>query len=216
MNSLRIGFRAAIGLAMLGSIAWQITDRVANNVFRPGEYFTYFTIDTSIAAGMLMLVASAFALRNDLGGLEPRWLALARVSLLTSDVIVGVVYNALLRDLPPVAADVGYDWPTAPNEMLHVWAPILLTIEWLVFTKHKALRWNAAFWAWAFPFAWLVFTIARGAVTGWWPYFFIDPTDEGGVPGMLTYIFGIMAFMFVVASLLLPAQLLSRRILNRG
>ena len=61
-----------------------------------------------------------------------------------------------------------------------------------------------------------MFTIARGAITGWWPYFFIDPTDEGGVSGMLTYIFGIMAFMFIVASLLLPAQRLSRRVQNRG
>ena len=215
MQFLKIGFRAAIGLAMLGSIAWQITDRVANEVFRPGEYFTYFTIDTSIAAGALRLVAAAFSLRNDLGGLEPRWLALARVSLLTSDVIVGVVYNALLRDLPPVAADIGYDWPTAPNEMLHVWAPILLTVEWLLFTKHKPLTWRAAFWSWAFPFAWLVFTIVRGSITSWWPYFFIDPTDEGGVPGMLGYIFGIMAFMFIVASLALPAQRLSQRLAKR-
>ena len=215
MHYLKVGIRAAIGLAMLGSIAWQVTDRIANNVFRPGEYFTYFTIDTSIAAGVVMLVAASFALRNDLGGLEPRWLTLARVSLLTSDVIVGVVYNALLRDLPPVAADAGYDWPTAPNEMLHVWAPILLTIEWLLFTKHKPLTWRAAFWSWAFPFAWLVFTIVRGSITSWWPYFFIDPTDEGGVPGMLGYIFGIMAFMFIVASLALPAQRLSQRLAKR-
>ena len=215
MHYLKVGIRAAIGLAMLGSIAWQVTDRIANNVFRPGEYFTYFTIDTSIAAGVVMLVAASFALRNDLGGLEPRWLTLARVSLLTSDVIVGVVYNALQRDLPPVAADAGYDWPTAQNEMLHVWAPILLTIEWLVFTKHKPLTWRAAFWSWAFPFAWLVFTIVRGSITGWWPYFFIDPTDEGGVPGMLGYIFGIMAFMFIVASLALPAQRLSQRLAKR-
>lgn len=214
MRVFKIVFRATIGFAMLGSIAWQVTDRIANNVFRPGEYFTYFTIDTSIAAGVVMLIAAVFALRNDLGGLEPRWLALARVSLLTSDVIVGVVYNALLRDLPPATADIGYEWPTAPNEMLHVWAPILLTIEWLVFTKHKPLAWRAAFWAWAFPFAWLVFTIVRGMLTGWWPYFFIDPTDEGGVPGMLGYIFGIMAFMFIVASLVLPAQKLSRRLLK--
>lgn len=214
MRVFKIVFRATIGFAMLGSIAWQVTDRIANNVFRPGEYFTYFTIDTSIAAGVVMLIAAVFALRNDLGGLEPRWLALARVSLLTSDVIVGVVYNALLRDLPPATADIGYEWPTAPNEMLHVWAPILLTIEWLVFTKHKPLGWRAALWAWAFPFAWLVFTIARGSITGWWPYFFIDPTDEGGVPGMLGYIFGIMAFMFIVASLVLPAQKLSRRLLK--
>ena len=215
MKSTRIVavFRWLAAATILSSVVWQVTDRMAHNLFRPAEYFAYFSIQGTLIAGVMLAYTGWLSWT---GTPEKKQVTIARMSATTYSVVIAVVYNALLRDLPPVAADVGYDWPTAPNEMLHVWAPILLTIEWLVFTKHKALRWNAAFWAWAFPFAWLVFTIARGAVTGWWPYFFIDPTDEGGVPGMLTYIFGIMAFMFVVASLLLPAQLLSRRILNRG
>jgi hypothetical protein len=35
--------------------------------------------------------------------------------------------------------------------------------------------------------------------TGWWPYWFLNPTDEGGVTGMVTYIFGICAFLIVSA-----------------
>ncbi|MEN9872780.1 MAG: hypothetical protein RL450_715, partial [Actinomycetota bacterium] len=36
--------RLALGLGLLGSVVWQVTDRLANNVFRPGEYFAYFSI----------------------------------------------------------------------------------------------------------------------------------------------------------------------------
>ncbi|MEN9606981.1 MAG: hypothetical protein RL605_809 [Actinomycetota bacterium] len=216
MRVFKIGFRAAIGLAMLGSIYWQVSDRIAHNVFRPGEYFTYFTIDTGIAAGVVMLIAAWHAFQNRENLPEPRWLTLARFGLVTSDVIVGVVYNALLRDLPAAAADAGYVWPTPPNELLHVWAPILLVVEWVAFANHERLGWKAAFWTWAYPFAWLAFTLVRGSIAGWWPYFFIDPTDKGGVTGMLTYIFGIMAFLFVVASMVLPAQRLTQRVLVRA
>lgn len=37
--------------------------------------------------------------------------------------IACAVYNVLLRDLPSVP---GYAWPVWPNEVLHVWAPLLL------------------------------------------------------------------------------------------
>jgi len=37
--------------------------------------------------------------------------------------------------------------------------------------------------------------VIRGNVDGWWAYWFLDPTDKGGVTGMLEYIFGIAALM---------------------
>lgn len=206
MRLLAATLRIALGAALLGSVIWQVTDRIAHNVFRPGEYFTYFTVDTSIATGILMLIAGGYALRAKSLAVEPRWLSLARLGLVTSSVIVAVVYNVLLRNLPPLAADAGYEWPTVPNDILHVWAPIVLVIEWLLFAPHKRLSWKTAFATWAYPFAWLVFTLVRGSVDGWWPYFFINPNDEGGVTGMIGYILGIMAFLFVVASVVMPAQ----------
>lgn len=211
MRIFATGYRLALSLAFLGSIYWQVSDRITNNVFRPQEYFTFFTIDTSILAGLLMLVAASYSWR---GVVEPLWFSRARLGIVTASVIVAVVYNLLLRGLPPAAEDLGYVWPTVPNDVLHIWAPLFLVFEWLIFAPNRTLKWQAAFWAWAYPFAWLAFTLVRGAIDGWWPYFFIDPTDEGGVPGMIQYIFGIMAFMFIVASLLLPAQRLAQRVVS--
>lgn len=211
MRIFATSFRLALAFAFLGSIYWQVSDRIANNVFRPQEYFTFFTIDTSILAGLLMLVAASFSWR---GVVEPLWFSRARLGIVTASVIVAVVYNLLLRGLPPAPEDMGYEWPTIPNDVLHIWAPLFLVFEWLIFARDRKLKWQAAFWAWAYPFAWLAFTLVRGAVDGWWPYFFIDPTDEGGVAGMIQYIFGIMAFMFIVASLLLPAQRLAQRVVS--
>ena len=42
-------FRWLVAAAFLYSIAWQITDRLAHDLFRPTEYFAYFSIITAEA-----------------------------------------------------------------------------------------------------------------------------------------------------------------------
>lgn len=212
MRIITGSFRLLLGLSILGSVAWQVTDRIVNNVFRPQEYFTFFTVDTSILVGLILLIG---AYQSFTGRAESRAFTIARFSLVTSYVIVGVVYNLLLRGLPPSAADAGYEWPTVPNDVLHVWAPILLVVEWLLVAHTHHLRWNASFWTWSYPFIWLGFTLVRGSIDGWWPYFFIDPNDKGGVTGMVTYILGIMAFLFVTASVLRPLQRATLRVVQK-
>ncbi len=212
MRIFKMSFRATLGLVILISVAWQITDRMIHNVFRPEEYFAYFTVDTSILVGLVLLVTAYFSFSSRP---EPRTMTLVRLSLVCSYVVVGVVYNALLRGLPAPAADAGYVWPTIPNEVLHVWAPTLLVVEWLLFERENAVSFKAGLWAWAYPFAWLGFTLVRGLIDGWWPYFFINPNDKGGVPGMLGYIVGIMGFLYVIALVLLPARRVVNAIIER-
>jgi hypothetical protein len=181
---------------MLFSIVWQVADRVAHNLFRPGEYFAYFTIQSSMIAAVTLAVAGWFSLT---GKDETRLLALVRLSVTCFAAVTGIVYNALLRGMPPVAADVGYKWPVFPNEILHVWAPILIALDFVLFAPKIAIRVRAGLWVWAFPFAWLGFSVIRGLASDWWPYWFINPTGDGGLAGMLTYVFGIMAFLYVLS-----------------
>lgn len=157
--------RLAAAAAIFGSIVWQISDRLANNLFRPGEYFAYFTIDSSLIAAVALAVSGVWAW---LGRDETGLLHLVRLSVVTSATIVAVVYNALLRGMANLPADGDYVWP--------------------------------------------VFSLIRGLISGWWPYWFIDPTGDGGVGGMLTYIGGIMAF-FVAVGL---AATLGRKLVAKG
>jgi len=200
--------RLALALAIFGSITWQVTDRLINNLFRPGEYFAYFTIQSSLISAVALVLAGVAAVRG-LG--ESRRMTLVRLAAVTTLVLVGIVYNALLRGTAPAAADVGYDWPVAPNELLHVWAPILILVEWLLLPALIRLKLRSIFWVLLFPLAWLAFSVIRGVITGWWPYWFIDPTGEGGVASMLGYIFGIMFFFLVLAAIsILLARLVGR------
>jgi hypothetical protein len=58
----------------------------------------------------------------------------------------------------------------------------------------------------------LAYSIIRGLIVNWWPYWFINPNEKAGVVGMLEYIVGIMVFLLVVASALIGLQRLTVRV----
>ena len=212
--------RLTTALAILGSIYWQVSDRIVHHTFHPEEYWVYFTIDTSLLMAVILIAGFAVAwFRHNQGA---HWFEVARVALVGAYVVVAVVYNLLLRgdarDKRDVAA--GYFWPTPPNEILHVWAPIVVVLELVLVTPAIRVRLVEAFWAAVFPLAWLVGTIIRGNINHWWPYWFINPepnptnpAHNGGVLGMITYICAITAVLIVTALLLLVVRAVASRLL---
>lgn len=200
-TSMSLGFiRLAMALALFGSIFWQITDRVSHNLFRPTEYFTFFTITSCLLTGLALTISGLRVLRNQP---ETKFLTLFRLTMAASMVIVGVIYNLLLTDSVD-ERDIGYDWPVIPNLILHTYMPILVFLEWLITRTAVPLKLNTAFWVLVYPLTWLAFSITRGFATGWWPYWFIDP--QYGYPVMLQWILTIAAFFIVLALGLLPGQ----------
>lgn len=182
--------------ALLVAIIWQVTDRLNHNVFRPGEYFAYFTIHTSLIAAVVLTVA---AVRELQGRADTKALALARLSVSTYAIVVSVVYNALLRGSAPAAADMGYAYPVPPDEILHVWAPIFIVLDFALTITITKLTFKQIFWVLLFPLAWLIFTILRGLATDWWAYWFLNPNLDAGVTGVITFILAIVVFMLVSA-----------------
>lgn len=211
MRNLRtIAFlRSVAALLILASVAWQICDRVANNLFRPWEYFSFFTVQTSLIAVVMLAASASSAWR---GRAESRVLNLVRLCSITFTVVVALVYNLLLRGLPNDPADGNYQWPVLPNEILHVWAALFLLVDWILYSRRINLRMASVFWVLLFPLAWLTYSIVRGLMVNWWPYWFINPNEAAGIPGMLTYIFGIMIFLLSIAVALIGLQRLTVRV----
>jgi hypothetical protein len=211
-NYLLASLRLAIGVGLLGSVAWQVTDRIANDLFRPFEYFAYFSIVTAIVAG-LFLVTTSFGLMLKIE--DTKWVEIARLSMAVALIVVGVVYHALLADAANDVRDGDYAWPVLPNEIIHTYAPILAAIEYLISVKAFRIRLRAFVWVAVFPLIWLVFSIVRGSATNWWPYWFINPNGEAGLGGMLTYIAAITGFFLVLGLAVLGLKQVLRRLVLR-
>lgn len=196
-------FRWLAAVTVFSAVVWQITDRVANNLFRPAEYFSYFSIQGTLIAAVLLGYTGWLAW---MGIPEKRQVTIARVSATTYIVVIAVVYNALLRGTPGDIRDAGYEWPVIPNEIIHVWAAVIILLDWLLIAGFAQVRLRAALWVAVYPLAWLSFSVTRGIIDGWWAYWFLDPNDEGGVTQMLTYIAGITVLMVGLGFVLLAAR----------
>lgn len=207
MRYFSVTLRLAIAAMMFGSIIWQIADRVAHNLFRPTEYFEYFTIQTGLISATVTLISGLLMIR---GARESMRWSTVRLSVVTYEIVVGIIYNLLLRDAAPDARDVGYDWPPLPNELLHVWAPILIALDWVLSTGVGRIAFKRVWWVLTFPFAWIVLMFLRGFVDSWYPYWFFDPTESTPTT-ILIYFFGILFFMIAVGFAMVALRRLAER-----
>ncbi len=204
-------FRALLGLSLLGSVVWQVADRIRVDRFRPFEYFAFFSIDSSIFAGIVVLLSGIWLLQ---GKAETDRQNILRLIVTVSMIIVGVVYHALLGDSAVAPEDIGYEWPRIPNLVIHTWAPIAIAVDYLLSIRGAKPKLRKALWVVVYPLIWLFLSIIRGLADGWWPYWFINPSSEGGVVGMITYILliagGFISLGFIVLGLRLGAMKLLR------
>lgn len=202
-NSTLALLRLLVGVGLLGSVAWQVTDRILNDLFRPTEYFAYFSIVSAIVGGVILLITG---IRLLMGMEDSKWVEISRLSITVALIVVGVVYHLLLADAAPDIRDGDYAWPVLPNQIIHTYAPILVVVDYLISVRAFSLRLRAALWVAVFPLAWLAFSVVRGLLSGWWPYWFIDPNGDGGVTGMLTYVGAITAFFLFLGYLVLGVK----------
>lgn len=89
--------------------------------------------------------------------------------------LVGIAFSLLLRQL----------WHTEgaqklANMLLHDVVPALYVLFWLLACRRRRrLPWSsAAVWL-LWPAIYLAYTLVRGALTGWFPYPFLDPGTNG-------------------------------------
>ena len=99
--------------------------------------------------------------------------------------ITGIVYFFLLAG---VDVDITIGWV---NAMLHYVMPFVMLFDWFFFpgevnasVASTIVRWTV------YPLAYLAFTFVRGAITGWYPYPFLN--RNAGVATIVITIGGIV------------------------
>ena len=194
--------RLLVGLALLATIVIQVADRVVNNAFDPWEYFSYFTIETSLMNIVVFIVGGILAFRLSR---DTELFTTVRMATLTYAIITAGVYNLLLRNVPYNGFQ-GLSWP---NEVIHVWIPILIVLDWLISPGRPALSWKALRVVMIYPLLWLAYSLVRGAVSnGIYPYPFLDPATAGW-GSVIAY---IVALSLVLLGLAALAIVYSRRV----
>ena len=188
---LRVGLAATAVAAM----AFQAGALSNAHVFKAGNFFSFFTIQSNIL-GVVALTAAAFVPRAD------RFAAFdaARGAVTLYMAITGVVF-ALLLSGHQESLDTHIGWV---NFVVHTLMPIVLVADWLIDPPRNRAGWKtAALWL-AYPLAWFVYTLVRGSIEDWYPYPFVDVAQHGyghvfvsGIVLLIAFAAAALAFVWV-------------------
>jgi len=193
--------RITAALTLAFALGFQIVEKTLHNDLVPAEYFSFFTIQSSIIAIIVLFAGGMLALRHTSDSVSHTTI---RMAVLAYAIMTAVVYNLLLRGLP----DAGFVASAWPGEIMHVWIPIVMALDWLLSTGRPRLRWRGLALVLIYPTAWLLYTFIRGALVAWYPYPFLEPAS--GLPSVLAYIAAIFAFVLAVAALAIGYSRLRR------
>jgi len=109
--------------------------------------------------------------------------------------ITGIIYNFIL------AATSTNDLPVV-NFVYHQLMPIVVLLSWFLFPPKKHLKFIETFFWLLFPFFYLVYTLIRGALINWYPYFFTDPSKNGGYIGVFKFSLEVLVASLIGAYIL--------------
>jgi len=140
-------------------------------------FLAYFTILTNILAAITLSVAARPAPAAARGFFRQ---ASVRSGIALSMLVVGIVYNLVLRGLWEPRG-----WQLAADVVLHDIMPVVFTGFWLLAVRGAGLEWRDIPRWLVYPVAYFAYAVARGSVSGAYPYPFIDVAILG--PGRVVF-----------------------------
>ncbi len=147
------------------------------------NFFSYFTNLSNLFAAAVLLIDAIKGLSKHEARVDDR----IRFASTVNMAVVGIVFAILLRDV-----DLGALLPWV-NFVLHYLMPCVIVLDWLLQPPYKPIRMQHLLLTLVFPALYLAYVLARGSLTGWYPYPFLNPVNTGGYAGVAGYSAGITA-----------------------
>lgn len=108
--------------------------------------------------------------------------------------VVGVTYVLLLRQVWDPQG-----WQLVADIALHYATPVLYVAYWWVAVPTHAIGWSDIPWQLLYPLGYLAYSLVRGAISGRYPYYFLDPGRLGYAQTLANAV-GMTVFFLLVAA----------------
>lgn len=156
--------RALLALAGIVAVVYQATHLGSLSTT---DYFSYFTVISNLFAAAVFFAGAARPAHARTHTTE-----MLRGAAVVYILTTGIVYAVLLS-----GNHVAFPWA---NDILHRVVPVAMALDWLLDPPRHQLPFSrTAAWI-GFPLAYVAYTLIRGAIVSWYPYFFVDPHRHGG------------------------------------
>jgi hypothetical protein len=165
---------AALGwIGLIIQFPWTIENSRAQGMTTVGgivAYLSFFTILTNLLIAIAL--TSTLKPKSRVGSFFSRPAVTAALAAYIAT--VGIVYSLLLRELwNPEGLQ------KTADVLLHDVVPLMFVASWLFLFRKARLPWKVVLVWLAYPLAYLCFALVRGALTGRYPYPFIDAGKLG-------------------------------------
>jgi hypothetical protein len=177
-------FRLLVGVLEVVAIVGNFQYVLGFRFFATTNFFSYFTVQSAMAAVVTLVIAGWFALRRPR---DPAWLGILRTTVTVYVLVSGIVFGAIVAQASTRDYRVDVPWS---DTLLHFVVPALAVVAWTtdaVLAVNPRVPWSTVGWVLVYPALWLIYTLVRGADIGWYPYFFLDEAQVGGMIGVGLY-----------------------------
>ena len=193
MKSWRIVIAVLAGLGPLLQYVLMVQGQTpAAGAVKSVEFFSYFTILSNILAAVV-LTAPLVAPTSVVGTWAER--SSTRISVAVYLTVTTAIYHTLLAGLWDPQG-----WRLVSDILLHTVTPALFVIDWLMRGGLGETGRASAAKALVFPSLYGLWTLAHGAVSGFYPYPFLDVGKHGYLSVIVTML--VMAGGFLLVALL--------------
>lgn len=151
---------------------------------------SFFTIQSN-----LLVLFAAISLAIDPQRDGPVWRVL-RLDALLGIVITGIVFATVLAGLQQHTGMAAWT-----NAGFHYFSPCWTLLGWLLFGPRPRITWRTVGLSFLWPALWTGYTFARGAITDWYPYPFMNVTKLG-YAGALSNTALVLLLSLVIATML--------------
>jgi hypothetical protein len=150
--------------------------------------FVFFTIQSNLIVGATSLLLWIDPNRSS------TVFKVFRLSGVVAIAITGIVFHAVLKHLLDLES-----WALVADNILHTAVPVLAVGIWLIYGPRGLTSRRIVWLSVLFPVCWLIFTLIRGEIVGFYPYPFVDVAALGYVRVLINCVWISVLYLGVAA-----------------
>jgi hypothetical protein len=206
LGAARLLVASVCAVALVARYIWGL----GSATFEPGNFFGYLTIQSNLLFVAISVVSGTISARGLVPG--PRIEAL-RAGVLTCTITSGIVFALIVQQSSLRAIRVDVPWS---DVVLHFILPVIALLDWAISPRSSTSPRRMIPIVIGYTLGWGAVTMIRGGITGWYPYYFLDPNQTNGVGEFLLLSGAALTVFAIVGMLVLGVSALSLRIRRRA
>lgn len=189
-------FQLSLFCISLSGIAFKLS--LSRNLSGALMQLSYYTLQTNLIVAIVALLNAVFSVKTAKSQITAGLLRIITGGSVLWITVTMTICHLLLSDHYRPRGQALF-----ANNLLHYVIPLLAIIFWLIFEEGKSYRFfYPLLWA-VYPLSYAVVSVIRGAITGFFPYWFLNPAAAypNGIGSYLNlFIFTLVVGLIFIAT----------------